>query len=223
MDFRLDAVGEGSGAIALDPRNFKGPVEDSTTWMPSAVSPVTPATAVTDEAAFARQLAAFEAEAWEWLFEREFPRVYRFAFVRTGEVSAAEDIAAEVFEEAAARIGRYEFRGLPVRAWLFRIARNLTADHLSRRKRRPVLRLEDAEEQPAPAHEDIESLTDVARAMAGLTPEQQEVLALRFISGCDLAETAASLGKSVGAVKLLQHRALQALRKRLGAGGERYR
>jgi len=223
MDFRLDAVGEGRGAIALNPRNLKGPLQDSSTWMPSAASPVTSAAAATDEAAFARRLAAFEAEAWESLFEREFPRVYRFAFVRTGSAPVAEDIAAEVFEEAAARIGRYEYRGLPVRAWLFRIARNLTADHLSRSKRRPVLRLGDAEEQPAPAPPDIESLTDVARAMAWLTPEQQEVIALRFISGCDLAETAASLGKSVGAVKLLQHRALQALRKRLEADGERYR
>jgi RNA polymerase sigma-70 factor (ECF subfamily) len=135
--------------------------------------------------------------------------------VRTGDASAAEDIAAEVFEEAARRIGGFEFRGVPVSAWLFRVARNLTADHLARRRRRPAVSLERAGIDEPLTVSDLDSLTDIGRAMECLTREQQEVIALRFITGCDLLETAAAVDKTVGAVKLLQHRALRALRKKL--------
>lgn len=160
-----------------------------------------------------RSLAAFEDAAWEALLAREMPRLFKFAYVRTGDAAAAEDIAAEVFEEAVRRIGRYQERGLPLSAWLFRIARNLVADHLSQRRSRPMLPLDtDAAQALAGAHRDLDSLADVSRAMRNLTRDQQEVVALRFVSGCDLRETAESMKKSVGAVKVLQHRALAALR-----------
>jgi RNA polymerase sigma-70 factor (ECF subfamily) len=89
-----------------------------------------------------RGLRAFEPRAWEALLEREMPRLFKFAYARTGDAAASEDIAAEVFEEAARRIGRYEERGLPLSAWLFRIARNLVADHHARLRRRPLLSLD---------------------------------------------------------------------------------
>jgi RNA polymerase sigma-70 factor (ECF subfamily) len=170
------------------------------------------------EATLVRRLAAFEADAWETLFERDFQRLYRFARVRTGDDGAAEDIAAEVFEEAARRIGSFEFRGLSVSAWLFRVARNLIADHLDRRRRRPAVPLDDTELEGTPRATDIENLADVTRAILGLTREQQEVVALRFVTGCDLQETASAMGKSVGAVKVLQHRALTAIKKKVGVG-----
>jgi RNA polymerase sigma-70 factor (ECF subfamily) len=168
-----------------------------------------------DEADLVRRLAAFDAAAWEFLFERDFQRIYKFAFVRTGDAEAAEDIAAEVFEEATRRIAGFQFRGLPVSAWLFRVARNLVADHLERKRRRPAVSLErEGFVEPA-VLSDIESLADIAAAMRDLTKDQQEVIALRFITGCDLTETAAAVDKSVGAVKLLQHRALRSMKKKL--------
>jgi RNA polymerase sigma-70 factor (ECF subfamily) len=189
--------------------------------MPPAFNPVAVTPAV-DEAELVPRLAAFDAEAWEFLFQRDFDRIYKFAYVRTGESAAAEDIAAEVFEEATRRIANFEFRGLPVSAWLFKVARNLIADHLTKKRRRPVVSIEREGIDAPVTLSDLESLADIARAMECLTKEQQEVIALRFITGCDLIETAAAVDKSVGAVKLLQHRALRAMKKRLEwRGGER--
>jgi RNA polymerase sigma-70 factor (ECF subfamily) len=168
-----------------------------------------------DEADLVRRLAVFDAGAWEFLFERDFQRVYKFAFVRTGDAEAAEDIAAEVFEEATRRIAAFRFRGLPVSAWLFRVARNLVADHLERKRRRPAVSLEREGFVEPVVLSDLEGLADIEAAMRDLTKEQQEVIALRFITGCDLAETAAAVEKSVGAVKLLQHRALRSMKKKL--------
>lgn len=180
-----------------------------------------PGPAPRDEEDLARRLAAFDSDAWSFLFTRDYPRLHKFAFVRTGDDGAAQDIAAEVFEEAARRIGRFEFRGYPVSAWLFKMARNITAGHLEQRRRRRLVPLEAAEatvpRQGGLAN--VESLADVSRAMEGLTSDQQEVIGLRFVAGCDLIETAKAMDRSVGAVKVLQHRALQGLRKQLGRDG----
>jgi len=161
-------------------------------------------------------LVALDAGAWQDLFERYFRKMYNFAYVRTGDSHAAEEIAAEVFLAAARGIGRYRRTGAPISAWLYRIARNVTADYVDRRRRRPTVALEDADVSHEGWAAGIEDAADIAREVASLTPEQQEVIALRFYSDCSLEEAAAAMGKSIGAVKLLQHRAIAALRKRLG-------
>jgi RNA polymerase sigma-70 factor (ECF subfamily) len=211
----LEAIAEGQG-IFFRSRNLRPASRDTKTWMPTVYSEAPPAHSLTDEADFVRSLADYHDGAWQHLFDTEFQRIYKFAFVRIGEHAAAEDIAAEVFEEASRRIGSYQHRGVPVRAWLYRIARNLTADHLTRRRRRGDIRLDEMPARPEYGLADLESLVDVSAAVARLTPDQQEVIALRFLIGCDLAQTASALSKSVGAVKLLQHRALTALRRHLG-------
>jgi RNA polymerase sigma-70 factor (ECF subfamily) len=161
----------------------------------------------------AGRLIALEPAAWQDFFEQYHRKMYNFAYARTGDVNAAEEIASEVFAAAVAGIGRYRPTGAPIGAWLYRIARNLTADYLDKRRRRPVTSLEDIDIEAASAAVGIEDRADLARCIAGLTREQQEVIALRFMSDCSLEEAARALGKSVGAVKLLQHRALVSLRK----------
>jgi RNA polymerase sigma-70 factor (ECF subfamily) len=164
-------------------------------------------------------LAAHEPDAWQSLFERYYDKMYRFAFVRTGDASAAEEIAAEVFVAAAKGIARYKAGGAPFAAWLYGIARNLTADHLERRRRRPAVHLEGLDLPSGAWDGAVEDAADIARALAGLTREQQEVLLLRFFSDCTLEETAGAMGKKVGAIKVLQHRALAAMRRRMTRGG----
>jgi RNA polymerase sigma-70 factor (ECF subfamily) len=164
-------------------------------------------------------LVAHEPDAWQSLFERYYEKMYRFAYVRTGETSAAEEIAAEVFVAAAKGIARYRDRGAPFAAWLYRIARNLTADHLDRRRRRPVVPLDAIDVASGAWDGAVEDAADVARALAELTREQQEVLLLRFFSDCSLEETAGAMGKNVGAIKVLQNRALAAMRRHMSPGG----
>jgi RNA polymerase sigma-70 factor (ECF subfamily) len=169
-------------------------------------------------AAFVQQLAGLEPVAWQQLFDQEFSRMYRFAYARTGDPEMAEDIASEVFAAAAQGIARYRYTGAPIAAWLFRIARNLTADHLERRRKRPQSSIDDVEiESPAFAAQ-IDDRTDLALYIKKLSKEQQEVIGLRFFNDCSLIESAHALGKSVGAVKVLQHRALAALKKHMTQG-----
>lgn len=166
-------------------------------------------------------LVALDPDAWNQLFEQYYRKMYNFAYVRTGDVNAAEEIASEVFAAAARGISRYRDTGAPIGAWLYRIARNLTADHIDQRRRRPAVSLEATQLDIETASPDIDAATDLARSVALLTREQQEVIALRFFNDCSLQEAAAALGKSIGAVKLLQHRALAALRRQLTPEGPR--
>jgi RNA polymerase sigma-70 factor (ECF subfamily) len=166
-------------------------------------------------AASVERLIALDAEAWHDLFRQYFRRIYSFAYVRTGDPHLAEEIAAEVFAAATEAIPRYRPTGAPIAAWLYRIARNITADHLDRRRRRPQRTIEGLEIGSANWVPDVERRADLQRCLAKLTPEQQEIIALRFFGDCTLSEAAAALGKSVGAVKVMQHRALVALRRQM--------
>ena len=166
-------------------------------------------------------LIALEPRAWQDLFERYYRKMYSFAYVRTGDVHISEEIAAEVFAAAARGIARYRDTGAPIGAWLYRIARNITADHVDRRAKRPTVSIDAVLLETEGMAARVENAADLAQGVARLTKEQQEVIVLRFYNDCSLQETAATIGKSVGAVKLLQHRALAALRRQLDPEAER--
>ena len=161
------------------------------------------------------RLKALDAAAWQGLFDMHFKKMYAFAYARTGDPQAAEDIASEVFAAAAKGIKTYKPTGAPLAAWLYRIARNITADHLDARRRKPTVSVEEMEiEVEAEGWDTLVDLKgDLREAMTHLTKEQQTVIALRFYSDCSLAETAAAMHKSVDAIKVLQYRALGALRR----------
>ncbi|MBI5948961.1 MAG: sigma-70 family RNA polymerase sigma factor [Chloroflexi bacterium] len=156
-----------------------------------------------------QQLQAREEGAWAALFEREYLFVFRNLLAQTGNRAVAEDIAQQVFLEALAGIGRYRDRGKPIRAWLLRIGRNRAHDWYRRGGR------EEHREVDVPTPGPEEALTPALDAMAALTPDQREVVHLRFVEGYQLEEVAGLTGRSVGAVKSLQHRALDRLRVEL--------
>jgi RNA polymerase sigma-70 factor (ECF subfamily) len=171
------------------------------------------------EGAFAGALAARDAKAWRTLFDEQYQRVFAYAFARTGSPHDAEDIASNTFAEAVRGIGRFQFRGAPVAAWLLRIAHNETVDLLKRRARYAETSIERGGEpgelQAQEGAAETDEWRDVRDALGAIKREHREVITLRLIEGRSVAETAAALRKSEGAVKVLQMRALQSLRRKL--------
>ena len=143
---------------------------------------------------------------------------------RIGAKHEAEDLVADVFIRAMQALDRYEDRGLPFVAFLFRIARNATIDRS--RKTRPDMSIDELVNHPesgqnveADAVRSIERDT-LFNAMSKLKPDYREVLLLRFVEGHGAADVGRMTGRSEGAVRTLQHRALDRLRKQLERSGE---
>ena len=150
--------------------------------------------------------------AWSTLFEREHPLVYRFVLSRVGEPAVADDIAGQVFLEAIEGIGRYRDRGKPISAWLVTIARHRTLDFFRKRGRERGDSIEPSVAGPDAA------LRVALESLALLTPDQREVVHLRFVEGYQLEEVAIITGRTTGAVKSLQHRAIARLKTILSEG-----
>ncbi|HYM15842.1 MAG TPA: sigma-70 family RNA polymerase sigma factor [Dehalococcoidia bacterium] len=165
-------------------------------------------------------LCSLHPDAWRQLFEEQYQRVYHYAYLRTGNQSDADDIAASVFVEAVRGIRSFQFRGAPVAAWLFRIAHNETVDALKRRARTVAADINQPGMEDHLAARDEQAarddLRDAGEALGRLKPEHRDVLTLRLVEGRSVREVAQILGKSEGAVKVMQGRALQALRAKMG-------
>ncbi len=177
-----------------------------------------------DEEVWVRRAQRGEAGALTYLFEANFDRVYRYAFVRLRDHAEAEDLTQQVFERMLESIKRYEPRGAPFASWLFRIAHNLIVDHVRRsRSSERVVDMVRAGSLPEdPEEHAVARLagTEVRRLMGRLNDSQRQVLELRFAAQLNVAETADAMHRSVDAVKSLQYSALKALRG-LMAEGER--
>lgn len=187
---------------------------------PQAADPPGAGGASTSEKALVEAARALEPEAWSTIYRRHYRQVYFYAYHRVGNREAAEDLASEVFVRALARIRSYRYRGRPLLAWLYRIAHNLTADHLQRQARWAGATPPE-DETAASADEQLErvpSRQDLVRALRALPYDQQQVVILRFLQGLSSAETGAVLGKNGGAVRALQFRAMASLRRRLSPG-----
>ena len=164
---------------------------------------------------------AFSQEAWAQIYDQHYMKIFSYCYLRTGNRAASEDLASDVFLEALRGIRRYRYRGLPISSWLYRIAHNLTADYLRRNARRPTVSLGDETEHAqlqAPDTTERSALRqDVHDAIRQLTADQQQVILLRFLQGLSHEETAAIMGRRPGAVRVLQNRALNALRRVMAA------
>lgn len=148
------------------------------------------------------------------LYERHFHRVYAYVSRRTSSRAEAEDITSEVFEHALTNLRKFEWRGVPFLAWLFRIAANALADRWRRTSRdsyEPLPDVPDGREA-----EDIERRAMVCQLVDRLPDAQRRVIEMRFVDQRSIREIAHALDRSEGAVKQLQLRALESLRKRLG-------
>jgi RNA polymerase sigma-70 factor, ECF subfamily len=150
------------------------------------------------------------------LFEEYYDKVARYAYARIGEKAEAEDIASETFVKALESIKTYDDRGLPMQAWVFRIAHNLVVDHFRKASRGKIASIDIAdlkdESDPISAAEINIEMSRVNEAMQALTEEQKEVVRLRFFGGLTSKEAGAVLNKSDGAVREMQRAALEKLR-----------
>ncbi|MFQ5382100.1 MAG: RNA polymerase sigma factor [Dehalococcoidia bacterium] len=170
----------------------------------------------TDEGrALAERARAREPQAWTEIFESHYRAIFRFVRFRLSDPEQAEDLASQTFEVAFRSVDRFDYRGVPIEAWLIGIARNLVRDQIKKLSRRePTAELEEAD-VPVPPDE-VEAVAlrqDLAGAFVHLTDDQQTVLALRFLEDRSVLETAGLMRRSEDAVKNLQRRALAALRR----------
>jgi RNA polymerase sigma-70 factor, ECF subfamily len=158
--------------------------------------------------------------ALEELYLLHFDRIYSYLHMSVGSRHDAEDLTTQTFVKMLEAIGRFQWRSVPFSAWLFRIAHNLAMDHF-----RANRRWQPEEEVPESIQGEESSAEEQALASLGqtsmltlierLSPEQRQVLTLKFVFRFSNAEAAAILGKTEGAVKSLQHRALASLQKHI--------
>jgi RNA polymerase sigma-70 factor (ECF subfamily) len=181
-----------------------------------------PDAATIDE--LARAATAGEVEAVARLYDELITPVYRYVALRLRRREDAEDVTHQVFERMVAALPRYKQNGRPFTAWAFRIARNAVIDHVRRERR--VDRL-DAVAEPS---DDVvleslsvrgEEIRELRIAIRGLTPDQQEALALRYAAGLSAEEAAQVMGRRAGTVRGLTFRAIETLRRRLGREDDR--
>lgn len=147
------------------------------------------------------------------LYENNFDRVYAFVARRVALREEAEDVTSEVFHQALASIGRYEWRGIPFVAWLLGIAANVIARRWQRSAKDLQVSAEDIEEFGMEGH--LEQRAMLIQLIDALPPDQREVIVGRFVDQRSIREIAEQLQRSEGAVKQLQFRALQTLRTRV--------
>jgi len=181
------------------------------------------------ELALVRQAQAGDAAAFGVLYQRYVTGIYNYCYQRTGSVPDAEDLTARTFHQALANLDSYVYTGAPFAAWLYRIAHNLVANWHRSQRRRPAIRLTEALGLATPANgpqarvETWEEYEALRAAIRRLPPARQQVLILRFSHGLSNREIGELTGRSEGAVKVLIHRTLSALREELTvytSGGE---
>lgn len=156
-----------------------------------------------------------------YFFEEYYDKIAHYIFVKLGNREQAEDLSSEVFLKALKSLDSYKERGIAMKAWLFRIAHNLVVDHFRKAAKYKTVPMDmvqlATEEDPLTMAEKNIEFEKVTRAMKQLTQEQREVLELRFFGGLTSKETGLILKKSDGAVREMQHAAIEKLRKLLVA------
>jgi RNA polymerase sigma-70 factor (ECF subfamily) len=177
------------------------------------------------------EAAQKEPSRFAQLYEANFERVYAYVVMRVRNRDEAEDLTAEVFHKALVHLGSFEARGAPFAAWLYRIAANAIADHFHGQahqqtplsaSQQGIAAMEPATEACAPQEiEEAERRATLFRLVNTLPADQRRVVQMRFNEEKSIREIAETLGKSEGAIKQLQFRALERLRTRMTgkAGG----
>jgi RNA polymerase sigma-70 factor, ECF subfamily len=158
--------------------------------------------------------------ALEELYLIHFDRIYSYLHVSVGNKHDAEDLTTQTFLKMLESIGRFRWQSAPFSAWLFRIAHNLAMDHFrSRRRWQPEAEVPEPVDSEEPSAE-LEAMQSIGRESMRelielLSPEQQQVLTLKFVFNFPNSDVAKILDKTEGAIKSLQHRALASLQKQI--------
>jgi RNA polymerase sigma-70 factor, ECF subfamily len=177
-----------------------------------------------DERVLVERAIGRDQDAFGALYDKHVVRVYRHIYYMVGRAPEAEDLTAQAFLQAWEAIERYQIRGAPFVSWLLRIAHNLGVSYLRSRKERAQLPewLVDYKSERNP-EEALQRQLDGERVRAAilrLREEQRQVIMLRFVEDLEYREVAEIVGKSVPAVRVIQHRALNALRKQMQSDGQ---
>lgn len=153
------------------------------------------------------------------LYEQYYERIVRYIFVRINDQSEAENLGGDVFVRALQSVDSYRGHTEQMRGWLFKIAHNLVVDYLRKLGKRRDISINEMGIPDRPNIEEVvESKLEVERlskALKQLTSAQREVIGLRFFAGLSSAEAGKILGKSSGAVREMQHAAVEGLRKQM--------
>lgn len=162
-----------------------------------------------------------DPEAFSLLYERYVKNIYSYIYYRTGNHHDAEDLASRTFYRAMKHFSRYEDRGAPFSAYLYRIAHNMVANWHRDRSRRQVVPLNEMmlsslkREQPASVAEEKDEQAILLEAVHHLPADRQQLLIHKFVDQMSNAEIARIMGRTEGAIKSLYHRTLVALRQDL--------
>lgn len=179
-----------------------------------------------DESGLIRLAQQGDAEACTALYDRHYDAVYRYCYYRVGDAYLADDLTGEVFARMVDKLDTFRVRGRPLLAWLYTIARNLVVDEHRQNGKTRQVSLDEAvaldaggEGNPVRNVERQLQAECLAAALEYLTEDQRQVILLKFMEDHGNGQIARMLGKSEGAVKALQHRALKALRRAIESEG----
>jgi len=162
------------------------------------------------------EAAQMDPSRFAELYEQNFNRVYAYVARRVRDRAETQDLTAQVFHKALANLGKFKWKGSPFVAWLYRIASNAIADHARQNMREPVDEPNPlSESSTATDFEEVERRARLFTAVDRLPEDQRRVIVMRFADEKSIREIADDLGRSEGAVKQLQFRALENLRNRL--------
>jgi RNA polymerase sigma-70 factor (ECF subfamily) len=184
-----------------------------------------------DEQHVLKRARAFDEDALTHIYQTYHEAIYRYIYRHLGDAQAAQDLASDAFRRFLQALRNGGGPNRQIGAWLYRVAHNLIVDELRRRSYRNHCSLDDTiaetlgDGEPSPEETASLSLTGarVREALHTLTVEQRQVVVLKFLEGQSNAEIAALTGKSVNAVKALQHRGLETLRAQLDRGRQQKR
>jgi len=170
----------------------------------------------TSDDALIRRAQALDAGALAELYDRHFDGIYRYLFTRVRHQADAEDLTEQVFLKMVDSIARYRPRGVAFSSWLYRIAHNMLVDRYRRAGRSAVeltehVRDDRPQTDPAAMAQNSEDRRRLLEAMRRLTPEQQQVITMRFIDNLEVDEIARLTRRRPGAIHSMQHRALASL------------
>lgn len=165
-----------------------------------------------------------EGECFGQLYHHYSDQIYRYIFLKVSNKQEAEDLTHDVFLSAWQNLESYRSKGYPFSSWLYNIAHNKVIDHY--RTRKPHYSIEGLDENFIKTVNTLDQrfdqklgLEEIKKVLQRLSAEQQDVIVMRFIEDLSHREIAAALNKSEGAVRLIQHRAIQNLKELLNENG----
>jgi RNA polymerase sigma-70 factor (ECF subfamily) len=167
--------------------------------------------------------AGSDSAAFGELYERHVKRIYNYIYYRTGNHHDAEDLTERVFQRALRHVDKYEDKGVPFSAWLYRIAHNLVANWHRDRSRKPLVPLDErmfvarAGSHPESRAIDREEIELLMTCVRRLPEDRQQLLILKFVERLSNAEIGEIMGRTEGAIKSLYHRTLNVLREDVSA------